>query len=171
MHKLLLTLACISLVAGATMVSASPVITLPEVEALFPDYVNHEQQNGFATPCVVNGKISIDVNVADILGQVNGPIAVAMVCQMVGYPAFTPVGPVTFSHPGVQLLSLQSVPGHPDAFAIEMLIPEGADQFNICIENSGWPDGCLEDLLDWAAWDLAAVGTDATSIGKIKALY
>jgi hypothetical protein len=151
---------------------ASPVITLEEVRALFPDYVNHEQQNGFQAPCVdAFGTLTLNVNVNDILGTVTEPIAVAMVCQQVGLPPFQADGPVSFSDPGITLLSLATVPGHPDAFQIEYIVPLGAGVFDIVIENTGWPQGCLTEMLDWAAWDLVSVSNVSASFGQVKALY
>lgn len=148
---------------------ASPAITLAEFEGLFPDYVNHEEQNGFQGPCVdPAGKMTIQVNVNDILGTVTEPIAVAMVCQSQASGPFTAAGPITFSDPGVQLLSFDTVPGHDDAFSIEFIVPQGSGSFQICIENTGWPQGCITDLLDLAAWDLQSVGDANVTFGQVK---
>jgi len=148
---------------------ASPLITLPEFEGLFPDYVNHEEQNGFQGPCVdPAGTMTIQVNVNDILGTMTEPIAVAMVCQSQASGPFTAAGPITFSDPGVQLLSFATVPGHDDAFSIEFIVPQGSGSFQITIENTGWPEGCITDLLDLAAWDLVSVGSSPASFGVVK---
>ena len=161
-----------SLLVAASVAIASPAITLSEVQAQFPDYVNHEQMNGFQAPCVdASGTLVINANVADIMGTVSEDIAVAMVCQAPGYPAFTPLGPVTFSDSGMSLLNLASVPGHPDAFAIEFIVPFGLNSFTISIENTGWPEGCITDILDFAAWDLASVPVEIISIGSMKSQY
>ena len=174
MKKLLTPALAITLLFSAAAVVASPLITLAEFQALFPAYVNHAvmNNNGFDAPCVdANGTIVLNVNIADIMGQVTGPVAIAMVCQAQDYPAFTPSGPVTFSEPGIALQSLASVPGHPDAFAIEYVVPFGVNTFTITIENTGWPEGCIDDILDLAAWDLAVVSDDVKTIGSVKALY
>lgn len=68
-------------------------------------------------------------------------------------------------------MSFGTVPGHPDAFQIEYIVPLGAGVFDITIENTGWPEGCLTEMLDWAAWDLISVPTDESRFGQVKALY
>lgn len=152
--------------------AASPIVTLAEFQTLFPDYVNHEQQQGFQTPCVdPAGTMVLSVDITDIMGTVTEPVAIAMLCQVPGYPAFTPLGPVTFSHPGIQLLGLSTVPGHPDAFSIEYVVPLGVNTFTITIENTGWPTGCVPDIIDLAAWDLVSVSTGSASFGQLKALF
>ena len=171
-HLLSKSLLMILLLAFSTTAIASPIITLPEVIGLFPDYVNHEEQNGFTAPCVdANGKLTLHVNVNDILGTVTEPISVAIVCQQVGLPAFTPLGPVTFSNPAVTLLNLSNVPGHPDAFSLEFVVPLGAGVFDICIENTGWPEGYLNDLLDWAAWDLQSVAVEKPRFSELESNF
>ncbi len=172
MKRMLMVGILLASVAMASAAVASPVVTLPEFENLFPDYVNHEVQNGFQAPCVdANGKLVLNVNVNDILGTVTEPIAVAMLCQQVGLPPFSAAGPVTFSDPGIQLTNFGVVPGHDDAFFLEYIVPLGAGVFTVCIENTGWPEGCLNDLLDLAAWDLASVGTRFDSFGTVKANF
>jgi hypothetical protein len=162
------------LLSTAALSLASPAITLPEVEAMFPDFVNHEEMNpnAFEAPCVdAAGKLTLNADVSDIMGTVTEPIVVAMVCQQIGLPAFSPLGSVTFSDAGMILLTLTSVPAHPDAFAIEFVVPLGVNTFSIEIENSGWPEGCLTALLDFAAWDLMSVHTRETSFAGVKAQY
>lgn len=174
MRKLLPVICALTLVLAASGASASPLITLGEFQSLYPAYVNHAVMNsgGFQVPCVdANGTVVLNVNVSDILGTATGPISIAMVCQQPGHPAFTPTGPVTFSVPGIALQSLASVPGHPDAFAIEYVVPLGANLFTITIENTGWPEGCLTEILDLAAWDLASVPVETISAGALKSSF
>ena len=76
---------------------ASPAVTLPELETLYPAYVNHAEMTGFENPCV----------------DVDGTMT---------------------------------------------------------IENTGWPEGCI-DLLDFAAWDLLSVPAPDQGFGPLKATF
>jgi hypothetical protein len=156
----------------AVPAAASPVFTVAEFEALYPAYVNHAQMEGFTPPCVdAAGTIVINADITDITGAATEPFAIVMVCQVPGYPAFSPAGPVTFSVGGMSLLSLSAVPGHPDAFAVEFVAPPGTTTFTMEIQNSGWPEGCLDGILDFAAWDLLSVPTEETGLGPFKARF
>ncbi len=150
---------------------ASPLVTLSEFETLYPAYVNHAEMNGFEAPCVdAGGTMIINADVSTITAGATEPFAIVMLCQAADYPAFTPLGPVSFSDPGMYLLGLDSVSGHPDAFAVEFVVPPTATTFTLTIENTGWPEGCV-DLLDFAAWDLLTVQSGPSSFGPLKACF
>jgi len=165
-------LACIALVFVVVGVAlASPLVTLPEFIGLYPAYVNHAEMAGFEAPCVdALGTMTINADVSTITTTVTEPVSVVMLCQAQGNPAFTPLGPVSFSEPGMFLIGLESVAGHPDAFAVEFVVPETVTTFSMTIENTGWPEGCF-DLLDFAAWDLLSVPSRESSFGPLKAAF
>lgn len=148
-------------------------VTLSEFQAEYPDYSNHAVMTGFATPCIdAAGTFEVAVNVTDIMSTATEPVKIVMVCQAPGYPAFNPsAGPVTFSKPGVSLDFVTQFPGHPDAFAIQYEVQPGTNTFYIWIQNTGWPEGCIDDLIDLAAWGLKSVTVESASFGAVKALF
>lgn len=169
---------CTGLFAVTTLLVASTAlatthVTLAEFEAEYPDYDNHAVMTGFATPCVdAAGTFEVAVNVTDIMSTATEPVKIVMVCQAPGYPNFSSTaGPVTFSKPGVSLDFLTPFPGHPDAFAIQYEVQPGTNTFYIWIQNTGWPEGCIDDLVDLAAYGLKSVATESSSFGAVKALF
>jgi hypothetical protein len=167
--KTLCTVAALFCCTGlATVAWASAPLTLGETQTLFPQFPNMANMNGFQEPCVDGGgTMVINAFVGDIT---QFDIAVAMVCQVVGYPAFCPAGPVTFSSAQATLLGISSVPGHPDAFALEFIARAGLQSIQITIQNTCWPQGCVT-LLDFAGYVPLQVPTDTSSWGAVKALY
>lgn len=171
--KLLAGFCSLALVGVTSVALASTDVTIEEFESEFPDYDNHAEMTGFITPCVdADGTLQLTVDVTDIMSGVVEPVKIVMVCQVPGYPDFNAsAGPVTFSKPGVSLDFLAVFPGHPDAFSIQYEVQPGTNTFYIWIENTGWPEGCLDDLIDYAAWGLESVGTESASFGQVKALF
>ena len=162
-----------SLLVLAAAGASAQTLTLPDVQALLPQYGNVAQQNpsAFQTPCVdASGTMTIVANVGDITMDA---IAVAMVCQAVGYPPYMAGGTVTFDVPGAFVINHSTVPGFPDAFLLEFGIPSGTAVITITITDTGWPEGCIDPgiFLDFAGFDDLAVPTDDLSWGRVKAIY
>lgn len=165
--KVVSALAAAVALAVTGVASADP-ITLPEAQALYPQYTNMGLMTGFQNPCVdASGTMVINAFVGDIT---QFDIAAAMICQAPGYPAFCAGGPVTFNTTQAELIALTTVPGHPDAFALEFIARAGLQNVMITIENTCWPAGCI-DLLDFAGYELLSVPSEGTSWGSVKALF
>ncbi len=147
-------------------------MTLPDAQAVFPTYTMGQQDpTAFQTPCVdASGTMTIVANVGDITQDA---IGVAMVCQAVGYPAYMAGGTVSFDVPGAYLLGHSTVPGFPDAFALEMAIPLGTQTITITITDTGWPEGCIDpaNFMDFAGFEDLSVETEKLSWGELQALY
>jgi len=153
----------------AALPAAAQVLTLPDAEAVFPGYSNMEEQIGFATPCVDDmGTMTINANVADIT---DFAISIAMVCQVPGYPDINDSGPVSFDDPDIVLLNYFAVPGFPGSFALEFAVPAGTGDIVITIENTDWPEGCIDDLIDFAGYMEGVVSSGDTSFAAVKALF
>jgi len=156
------------------VVTASPLITLPEFQTLYLDYINHETQWDFPLPCVdANGTLTIPIDISHIMPTVTEAIAMAYCIQVQGYPPFTAGGAVNFSDPGLWLLNpIGYVPGHSDAFMMEFQANRTGDWiFDIIIENTGWPEGCVPNIKVLMAWDLLSVPVESVTWGWVKALY
>jgi hypothetical protein len=161
----------LAVTAFAGLAHAVPM-TVADAQNVFPQY-NMEQQNpaAFQTPCIdANGTMTIVANVGDITQDA---IAVGMICQVIGYPPYQAGGTVSFDVAGAFLISHATVPGFPDAFALDFAIPLGTQTITITVTDTGWPEGCIDpaDFLDFAGFDDLSVSTESMSWGGVQALF
>ena len=166
------TLVLMIVISTIAASAQAQVMTTPDAQNLFPDYNMELQTPGaFETPCIdANGTMTIVANVGDITQDT---IAVAMVCQAIGYPPYMAGGTVTFDVAGAYLINHFQAPGFPDAFGLEFAIPLGTQVITITITDTGWPEGCIDvdDFVDFAGFEDLSVSNETISWGSLQALY